>query len=72
MATDCDWQTRTTRKRSTTLDVVLRERAGWEALDEVRGEAHLVLRTDRPLDHVVAELIAVLDERLWQAASGCQ
>jgi uncharacterized protein len=44
--------------------VVERERTSWTALDEVPGNSHVLLRTDRPLEAAVAELTAVLDERL--------
>ncbi len=51
-----------------TLDVVLRERAAWEPLDEVKAEAHIVLRTDRGVDASVEDVKALLDGRLRQLA----
>lgn len=47
-----------------TLPVVLHERAAWEALDEVPAEDHFILRCDRPVERVVAELVDLLDARL--------
>ncbi len=47
-----------------TLPIVVRERAAWEPLDEVPSRAHLTLRTDRPVQAVVSDLIGLLDERL--------
>jgi hypothetical protein len=47
---------------------VLRERAAWEPLDEVKAEAHIVLRTDRNVDASVEDVKALLDERLRQLA----
>ena len=45
-------------------EVVERLRADWEPLDEVPAASHLVVRTDRPVETVVADLVALLDERL--------
>jgi hypothetical protein len=47
-----------------TLPIVLRERPAWEPLDEVLACAHLVVRTDRPVRSIVADLLGLLDERL--------
>lgn len=44
--------------------VVLRELASWEPLDEVPGQAHIALRTDRATEEVLADLMALLDRRL--------
>lgn len=44
--------------------VVLHELAAWEPLDEVAADAHLVLRTDRPLEQSLADLLVLLDRRL--------
>ena len=46
--------------------VVQRERSVWEPLDEVPGEAHLLLRTDRLLADIVDDVAALLDSRLEQ------
>ncbi|HEY2161335.1 MAG TPA: AAA family ATPase, partial [Solirubrobacteraceae bacterium] len=50
------------------LGVVLSERTSWEPLDEVRPRAHVIVRSDRPVEQLVAEIMAVLDERLWRSA----
>jgi uncharacterized protein len=44
--------------------VALRETAGWQPLDELPAGAHLTLRTDRPLDQIVADVLALIDRRL--------
>lgn len=46
-----------------TLEVVLRERDQWDPLDEVRADAHLILRSDQPLTMLIDELSNRLDER---------
>jgi uncharacterized protein len=46
------------------LAVVLREAGSWEALDEISGEAHVALRTDRPIEAVAGDVLALLDRRL--------
>jgi hypothetical protein len=48
--------------------VVLREQQKWEPLDEVPANAHLALRTDRPLDQTVGDVLALLDRRLLELA----
>jgi aminoglycoside phosphotransferase family enzyme/predicted kinase len=50
--------------------VVARERSSFEPLDEVAPEAHLTLRTDRPAEAVVAELLALLDQRIGRLGIG--
>jgi predicted kinase len=40
------------------------ERAPWEPLDEVAPHAHLVLRTDRRVEDVIGDLLALLDQRV--------
>jgi uncharacterized protein len=47
--------------------VVERERSSWTNLDEVLAEAHVLLRTDRPVKAIAAELSAMLDQRLKRA-----
>jgi aminoglycoside phosphotransferase family enzyme/predicted kinase len=47
-----------------TLPVVLSERVTWEPLEEFHGNTHLTLRTDRPLRRILADLTALLDQRL--------
>jgi uncharacterized protein len=44
--------------------VVIRERGSWEPLDEVPADRHIVLRTDRAVEMVAADLRALLDTRL--------
>jgi predicted kinase len=51
------------RVSDATADVVRRESERWEALDEVDAEAHVVLRTDRPVEDTLADLAALLDRR---------
>ena len=46
------------------LPAVIREQAAWDPLDEVPAEAHLVVRTDRPVPEIVADVMALLDQRL--------
>ena len=47
-----------------TLAIVMRESTGWEPLDEAAPDAHLVLRSDRPVAALVADLRALMDERV--------
>lgn len=47
-----------------TAAIAARQRAEFEPLDEVPPGAHLPLRTDRPVDDLLAELEAWLDARL--------
>lgn len=56
------------RVSDATLEVVQRERGAWEALDELPAHAHLPLRTDRPAEAIVADLVALLDQRLLTTA----
>jgi aminoglycoside phosphotransferase family enzyme/predicted kinase len=44
--------------------VVLHERTSWESLDEVPAGRHLALRTDRPIEQIVDDVLALLDSRL--------
>ncbi|MDQ2898016.1 MAG: AAA family ATPase, partial [Actinomycetota bacterium] len=50
------------------LAVVLRERQRWEPLDEVPAKAHVAVRSDRPLDELVGDVVALLDRRLARLA----
>jgi aminoglycoside phosphotransferase family enzyme/predicted kinase len=52
------------RVSDATLSVVLSEHVTWEPLEEVRGDRHVTLRTDRPLQGILADLIALLDQRV--------
>lgn len=47
-----------------TIAEVERGRASWEPLDELMPDAHVTVRTDRHVDAVVADLLALLDERI--------
>jgi predicted kinase len=53
-----------------TVAVVLRELQRWEPLDDVPAPEHVIIRSDRPVDVLVAELACLLDERLRQASTG--
>jgi uncharacterized protein len=48
--------------------VVRGELESWEPLDEVAANVHLALRTDRPLEHIVGDVLALLDRRLLARA----
>jgi aminoglycoside phosphotransferase family enzyme/predicted kinase len=52
-----------------TPQVVRREYARWEPLDEVPPSSHLVVRTDRPVEAIVREVVGLLDERMGQLAA---
>jgi aminoglycoside phosphotransferase family enzyme/predicted kinase len=52
------------RVSDATAEIAAQQRAEFEPLDEVAANAHLSLRTDRPLDEQLAELEAWLDARL--------
>ena len=49
---------------SDATEIAALQRAEFEPLDEVAPGAHLALRTDRPVDELLAELEAWLDARL--------
>jgi uncharacterized protein len=52
------------RVSDATLSVVLSEHVTWEPLEEVQADRHVTLRTDRQLQKILADLIALLDQRL--------
>jgi uncharacterized protein len=52
-----------TRVSDASLPVVIRERSTWEPLDELAPEAHVILRSDRPVEAQLADLMALLDRR---------
>jgi uncharacterized protein len=52
------------RVSDASLSVVTRERAAWTPLDEVPPEAHVTLRSDRPVEAQLADLRALLDRRI--------
>lgn len=57
------------RVSDATAEIVERERSAWAPLDEVPAEAHIQLRTDRPVETVVDDLIGLLDARLATSLS---
>lgn len=52
------------RVSDATAEIAALQRAEFEPLDEVAPRAHLALRTDQPVDELLAELEAWLDTRL--------
>jgi aminoglycoside phosphotransferase family enzyme/predicted kinase len=48
------------------VTIALREQRAWEPLDEVPAPAHIALRTDRRLDEIVGDALALLDRRLLE------
>jgi len=52
------------RVSDASLSVVLRESSTWEPLDELVPEAHVTLRTDRPVEAQLEDLRALLDRRI--------
>jgi predicted kinase len=52
------------RVSDASLSVVLRESSTWEPLDELAPEAHVTLRTDRPVEAQLEDLRALLDRRI--------
>lgn len=51
------------------VSVVLGEERSWEPLEEVPAQAHLILRTDRPVQRIVEDLMELLDGHLKELAS---
>jgi uncharacterized protein len=64
LARRADGRAMRSRISDATLELVLRERAKWEALDEVPLDAYLSVRTDRPSRDIINDLGAILDTRL--------
>ncbi|HTP21825.1 MAG TPA: AAA family ATPase [Solirubrobacteraceae bacterium] len=48
--------------------IVVREHSRWEPLDEVPANGHLTVRTDRPVEQIIADVLALLDGRLAELA----
>ena len=48
--------------------IVRREQSSWEPLDEVPPGAQLTLRTDRPVEQITGDVLALLDRRLADLA----
>lgn len=46
------------------LAVALAEQRAWEPLDELRAAAHITVRTDRNVEQIVGDILALLDRRL--------
>ncbi len=46
----------------------MREPTTWEPLREVPARSHVALRTDRPTEGILADLVASLDDRLGSAS----
>jgi len=57
------------RVSDASLSVVVRESSAWEPLDEVAPEAHLTLRSDRPVTAQLEDLRALLDRRMGRLRS---
>ena len=55
-----------TRVSDASLSVVIRESSAWEPLDELAPEAHVTLRSDRPVEAQLEDLRALLDRRIGQ------
>ena len=53
-----------------TVEIAIRQLAEFEPLDEVPPRAHLTLRTDRPVEELLADVEAWLDARLVSGADG--
>ncbi|MGZ6627900.1 MAG: hypothetical protein ACXVE8_20155, partial [Solirubrobacteraceae bacterium] len=51
-------------------EVVERERDRFEPIDEAPARAHLAVRTDRDVEAVLADVLALLDLRLADGAKG--
>ena len=51
------------RVSDASLPVVIRESKTWEPLDELAPEAHVTLRSDRPVGAQLADVVALLDRR---------
>ena len=54
------------RVSDASLAVVMRESSAWEPLDELPPEAHVTLRSDRPVEAQLEDLRALLDRRMGQ------
>lgn len=57
------------RVSDATPDVVERLLASWEPLTEVPARAHVVLRSDRSVEEMIADLRGLLDERVGRLAT---
>jgi aminoglycoside phosphotransferase family enzyme/predicted kinase len=57
------------RVSDASLAVVLRESSVWEPLDELAPEAHVTLRSDRPVAAQIEDLRALLDRRMGRLSA---
>ena len=48
----------------------MRESSAWEPLDELEAEAHVTLRSDRPVEAQLEDLRALLDRRMARLTTG--
>jgi len=58
------------RVSDASLSIVLRESSSWEPLDELAPEAHVTLRSDRPVEAQLEDLRALLDRRIGLLTPG--
>ncbi|MGZ4262227.1 MAG: bifunctional aminoglycoside phosphotransferase/ATP-binding protein [Solirubrobacteraceae bacterium] len=61
-----------TRVSDASLSVVMREGSAWERLDELAPEAHVTLRSDRPVEAQLEDLRALLDRRIGQLSGAAE
>ena len=52
------------RVSDASLSIVLRESSTWDPLDELPPEAHVTVRSDRPVEAQLEDLCALLDRRI--------
>ena len=57
------------RVSDASLSVVLREGLAWEQLEELPPEAHVTLRSDRPVEAQLEDLRALLDRRIGRLSA---
>jgi len=60
------------RVSDASLAVVVRESSAWEPLDELAPEAHVTLRSDRPVQAQLEDLRALLDRRVGQTSGAAE
>ncbi len=49
-----------------TVDVVLSEQSSWEPLDDAAPRSHVIVRSDRPVQEIVGDVVAEVDARLGE------
>ena len=62
----------TVRVSDASLSVVRRESLAWEPLEELPPEAHVTLRSDRPVEAQLEDLRALLDRRIGQLSAAAE